>query len=64
MLCHGNRGKHAGKRKIRKSRSICPKLVDGSVGRKLPADSAKTQWSYDISWMDDMNSGGSVTERP
>jgi len=46
------------------SRSICLKLVDGSVCHKLPAENAKMRWSYIIYWTDDVNSGGSETERP
>jgi len=63
MVCHGSRRKRAGKRKVRKSGSICLKLVDGSVCHNIPAESAKTRWSYVIYWTDDVNSGGSDTER-
>jgi len=64
MVGHGNRGKRAGKRKVRKSGSICLKSVDGSVCRKLPDESAKTRCSYINYQTDNMNSGGSETERP
>ena len=57
MVRHGNRGKRAGKRKVRKSGSICLKLVDGSVCRNLPAESAKTRQNYVIDCTDDVNSG-------
>jgi hypothetical protein len=57
MVRHGNRGKRAGKRKVRKSGSICLKLVDGSVCRNLPAESAKTRRNYVIDCTDDVNSG-------
>ena len=64
MVNHGNWRKRAGKKKVRKSRSLCLKLVDGSVCRKLPAESAKMRRSYIIYWTNDVNSGGSETERP
>jgi len=57
MVRHGNRGKQAGKRMVRKSRSICLKLVDGSVCRNLPAESAKMQRNHVIDRTDDVNSG-------
>jgi len=57
MVRHGNRGKRAGKRKVRKSGSICLKLVDGSVCRNLPAESAKTRTNHVINRTDDVNSG-------
>jgi hypothetical protein len=43
---------------------ICLKLVDGSVCGKIPAECAKTRRSYVIDPTDDMNTGGSETERP
>jgi len=64
MLHHGNRGKRAGKRKGRKLGSICVKLVDGFVCRNIPAESNKMRRSYVIYRTDDMNIGGSETERP
>jgi len=42
----------------------CLKSVDGSVCRNIPAESAKTPWSYVIYQTDDVNTGGSETERP
>jgi len=42
----------------------CLNLVDGPVCRNIPADSAKTPWSYIIYPTDDVNTGGSNTERP
>jgi hypothetical protein len=42
---------------------ICLKLVDGSVCCNIPAESAKTQESYVINPTDDINTGGSETER-
>jgi hypothetical protein len=64
MLRYGNRGKRGGKRKVRKSSSICLKLVDGSVCRKSPAESVNGQQNYIIHWTHDVNSGGSEPERP
>jgi hypothetical protein len=49
---------------VRKSGFICLKLVDGSVCHNTPAESAKTSQSYVIYRTDDVNSGGSDTERP
>jgi len=57
MLRHGNRGKLAGKRNVRKSGSICLKLVDGSVCLYLPAESAKMWRNHVIDRTDDVNSG-------
>jgi hypothetical protein len=57
MVCHGNRGKRAAKRKVRKSGSICLKLVDGSVCRNLPAASAKMQKNHIIDRTDGVYSG-------
>jgi len=45
MVGHGNLGKQAGKRNVMKSGSICLKLLDGSVCRKLPAESVITRHS-------------------
>jgi len=64
MVHHGYRGKQTGKGKVWKSGSICLESVDGSVCRKLPAESAEMQWSYVIYQTDDVNSGGAETERP
>jgi hypothetical protein len=61
MVRHGNRGKRAGKRKFRKSGSICPKLVDGSGCHNLAAESAKMRWSHVIDRNDDVNSGAEST---
>jgi hypothetical protein len=57
MVRHGNQGKQAGKRKVRKSGSICLKLVDGSVCGNLPAESAKMRRNNVIDRTDDVNSG-------
>ena len=57
MVRHGNRGKRAGKRKVRKSGSICLKLVDGSVCHNFPAESAKMRRNPVIDQTDDVNSG-------
>jgi len=57
MLRNGNRGKLAGKRNVRKSGSICLKLVDGSVCLYLPAESAKMWRNHVIDRTDDVNSG-------
>jgi hypothetical protein len=57
MVRHGNRGKRAGKRQVRKSGSICLKLVDGSVCRNLPAERAKMRRNHVIDRTDDVNSG-------
>jgi hypothetical protein len=56
MVCHRNRGKPAGKRKARKSGSICLKFVNGSVCRNLPAESAKMRRNHVNDLTDDMNS--------
>jgi hypothetical protein len=64
MVYYGNHGKRAGKRKVRKSGSICLKLVDGSVCHNLPTESAKVSQYYVICGTEDMNSGASETERP
>jgi len=61
---HGNRGKWAGNRIVKKSGSICLTLVDGSVCCNIPAERAKTRRSYVIYWTYEVNSGGSETERP
>ena len=63
MVRHGNRGKQAGKIKVRKSGSICLKLVAGSVCRNLPAKRAKTRRNHVIDWTDDVNSGVEGAER-
>jgi hypothetical protein len=57
MVRHGNRGKRAGKRKVRKSGSICLKLVDRSACRNLPAQSAKMWRNHVINRTDDVKSG-------
>jgi len=57
MVRHGNRGKRAGKRKVRKSDSICLNLVDGSVCHNLPAESTKMRRNHVIDRTDDVNSG-------
>jgi len=57
MVRHGSRGKRAGNRKVRKSGCICLKLVDGSVCRNLPAESAKMRRNHVIDRTDDVNSG-------
>jgi hypothetical protein len=57
MVHHGNRGKQAGKKKVRKSGSICLKLVDGSVCRNLPPESARMRRNHVIDRTDDVNSG-------
>jgi len=41
MVRHGNWWKHAGKRYVRKSGSICLKWVDGSVCHNIPVEIAK-----------------------
>jgi len=64
MVHHGNRGIRAGKRKFRKSGSFSLKLVDQSICRNIPAESAKTRRNYVIYRTDDVNSGGSDTEGP
>ena len=64
MVHHGNQGKRAGKRKVRKSGSLCPKLVDWSVCHNLPAESAIKGWNYVIDRTDDVNWGGAETNRP
>jgi hypothetical protein len=58
MVHHGNREKRAGKRKVRKSGSICLKLVDGLVCRNFPAERAKTRQNNVIDRTDAMNGGG------
>jgi len=57
-------GKTSWQRKVRKSSSICPKLVDGSVCRNLPDESANTGQNYLIYRTNDVIHGGSETERP
>ena len=61
MVRHGNRGKRA---TVRKSGSLSLQLVDRSICRNIPAESAKTPSSYVIHRTDDVNTGGSDTERP
>jgi len=56
IVPHGNQGKRAGKRNVRKSGSICLELVDGSVCRNLPAESAKMRRNQVIDRTDDVNS--------
>jgi hypothetical protein len=43
---------------------ICLKLVDRSVYRNIPAESANMRWRYVVYQTDDVNTGGSETERP
>jgi hypothetical protein len=57
MVRHGNRGKWAGKSKVKKSGSTCLKLVDGSECRNSPAESAKMHRNHVIDLTDDVNSG-------
>jgi len=64
MVRHGYRGKRAGERKVTKSGSLSLKLVDGSICCNIPAESAKSRRSYVIDRTDDVDSGGSDTERP
>ena len=64
MVRHGNRGKPAGKRRVKKPGCICLKLVDGSVCCNLPAESAKMRRSYIIYRTDYLNIGDTETERP
>jgi len=64
MVCHGNRGRQAGKRKIGKSGTLSPELVDRTLCRKIPAEGTKTRSSYVIYRTDDLNCSGSDTERP
>jgi len=52
------------KRKLRKSGSFSLKLVYRFICRKILAESANTRRSYVIDRTDDVNSGGSDTERP
>jgi len=61
MLHHGNRGKRAGQREVRKFGFICLTLVDGYVCRNIPLESAKTQWSYGFCGTGDTNTGDSET---
>jgi len=63
MVCHGNRGKRAGNRKVRKSGSMCLKLPDGSVCINILAESAKTRRSYIIFQTDHLMSCGLEAER-
>ena len=51
-------------RKVRMSGYIYQELVDGSICRKLPVESAGTGCAYIIHRSDHMYSGGSETERP
>ena len=64
MVRHGTRGKRAGKGKVRMSHSLSQKLVDLAICHNIPAECAKSKMSYVIYWTNDMNSGGSDTERP
>ena len=57
-------GKRAGKRKVRKSRSLNLKWVDQSICGNIPAESTKTRRSYVIDLTDDVNSSGLDTGRP
>jgi hypothetical protein len=57
MVRDENQAKRAGSRKFRKSGSICLKLVDGSICRNLPAESAKMRKNRVIDRTDDVNSG-------
>jgi hypothetical protein len=57
MVRHENRAKRAGKRQVRKSGSICLKLVDGSICRNLQEESAKMRKNHVIDRTDDVNSG-------
>ena len=63
MVCHGNGGKRAGKRKVRKSRSICLKLVVGSVCHNLLAESAEMRRNHVLDRTDDVNSGAECAVR-
>jgi len=49
---------------VRKSGALSLKLVDRSICRHIPAESAKTRRSYVIYRTDDVDRGGSDTERP
>jgi hypothetical protein len=64
MVRHGNRGKRAGKRKVRMSGSLSPKSVDRSICHNIPAEGTITPGNYAIYRTDDMYSGGSDTKRP
>jgi len=57
IIFHGNQGKQAGKRKFRKSGSVCLKLVDGSVCGNLLTESAKMRLKHVMDRTDDVNSG-------
>ena len=57
MLRHGKQGKRAGKIEVRKSGSMCLKLVVRSVCRNLPAECAKMRRNHILDWTDDLNSG-------
>jgi len=64
MVRHGNRGKLAGKRKVRKLGTLSLELVDRSKCRNILAENAKLRRSKVIYRTDDVNSSGSDTERP
>ena len=64
MVRPGNHGEQAGYKMVRRSGSICLILVDGLGCRNIPAECAKMRRSYLIHWTNDVNSGGSETERP
>jgi len=57
MVRHPNRGKRAGKKKVRKSGCTCLKLVDGSVCHNSAAECAKVRRNHVIDRTDDVNSG-------
>jgi len=63
LVCHGNRGKWARYRKVRKSGSICLKLVHQSGCHTILSESAKMWRRYVIYRTDDVNRSGSETER-
>jgi len=57
MVRHGNQGKQAGRRKVRKSGSMCLKLVDGSVCHNLRVERPKMRRNHVINRTDDVNHG-------
>jgi hypothetical protein len=57
MVRQANRGKRDVKRKLRKSGSICLKLVDATVCHNLPAETGKMRRNHVIHRTDDVNSG-------
>jgi len=63
MVYHGHQGKPAGTIQVRKSGSVCPKSVDGSVCHGLLVESGEMRPSYIMYRTDDMNYGGSGAER-